>query len=162
MGLQRVGHDWATELRDKDLNIRLKELITTSIGSDFQEEWQIDEANSWEIKEALPIVLNDTKHHLSLMIYPRWSCLHHWKVSNILVMTRHKNSLLGSELRFQNNKESPNGKFINLHCVELWTPDAMNSIWFLLDQWSPAFWRQEPISGKTMFPQTRVRKMVSG
>ena len=60
MGLQRVRHDWATELRDKDLNIWLKELINTSIGSDFQEEWQIDEANSFEIKEALRIVLNGT------------------------------------------------------------------------------------------------------
>lgn len=102
------------------------------------------------------------KHHLSLIIYPRWSCLHHWKVSDILVMTWQKNSLLGSELRFQNNKESANGKFINLHCVELWTTDVMNSIWFLLDQWSPTFWHQEQISGKTIFPQTRVRKMVSG
>ena len=62
---------------------------------------------------------------------------------------------IGSELRFQNNKESANGKFINLHCVELWTTDVMNSIWFLLDQWSPTFWHQEQISGKTIFPQTR-------
>ena len=60
MGLQRVRHHWTTELRDKDLNIWLKGLINTSIGSDFQEEWQINEANSFEIKEALPIVLNGT------------------------------------------------------------------------------------------------------
>ena len=32
MGLQRVGHDWETERRDKDLNIWLKELINISIG----------------------------------------------------------------------------------------------------------------------------------